>query len=329
MGNDLLHLVPVRSGPPRDRDSNGERRRVGVEIELGGLSEEQVAETVRHCLGGEIDRGSRHELHVRGTELGDIEVCLDTAYKDSGNPAIEKAVELGRGLIPVEIVTKPIPFEAMGRLDELVDRIREAGGAGTRDRLLNGYGVHFNVSVVSLDAEGIVPVVRAFALIEDWLRADVAVDLARRVLPFVERYPRAFVDAIAREGAGWSLEDLMTAYLALTPTRNRSLDMLPILREIDEERVVAALGDAARAVTARPAYHYRLPDSRIGDPHWSLALEWSRWSLVEHVAARPDLLDGLSRSWLEYRNALTTTPSDWLARSGGMLEGSFCPERTA
>lgn len=308
---------------PTPDGEGGAARRVGVEIELGGLDERQVAEVVSECLGGRVEPVGGNVLEVRDTALGDLEVYLDTAFKDPDNPAIKRAVEMGRSLIPVEIVTDPIPHDDLPALDRLVEALREAGAKGTEDHLLNGYGVHFNVAVAARTAEHIVPVVRAFALLEDWLRATDPIDFSRRVLPFVDRYPRAFLDLAAREGGTWSLADLTRVYLERTPTRNRALDLLPLLREIDEERVLAALGGDAASVSARPAYHYRMPDSRVGDPLWSLAREWEQWCLVEQVAERPDLLAELAEAWIGYKDAMTTTPSDWVGRVDAILAREF------
>ncbi len=311
---------------PDPEDREGKPRLVGVEIELGDLSEDEVARIASDCLGGKVARAGGNVLEVQGTAIGDLEVYLDTAFKDADNPAIEKAVDLGRSVIPVEIVTEPIPHGDLPKLDALVAALREAGATGTKGHLLNGYGVHLNVSVSSKKAEDIVPIVRAFALLEDWLRHADPIDLARRVLPFVDRYPRDFLDAVADEGESWGLDDLIRVYLEKTPTRNRALDLLPLLRELDEQAVVSALGDDATSVNARPAYHYRLPDSRIGDPDWSLGQEWAQWCLIEQVAARPDLLRALSEAWIAYKSALTTTPSDWVEKVDAILKREFGEE---
>ncbi|WP_424934180.1 amidoligase family protein [Amaricoccus macauensis] len=312
---------------PKPDDDDGKPRRVGVEIELGGLNEQRVAEIAVDCLGGTIEPKPGNVVEVVGTAIGDLDIYLDTAFKAHENPAVQKAVEMGRSVIPVEIVTDPIPHSDLPELDRLVDALREAGGKGTEDHPLNGYGVHFNVAVAAMSSEAIVPIVRAFALLEDWLRSTDPIDFSRRILPFVDRYPRAFLDAAASEGANWDLSALLQTYLRLTPSRNRALDLLPLLREMNEDAVVAALGsDAASSVNARPTFHYRLPDSRVGDPNWSLAHEWNSWCLVEQVAARPDLLESLAAGWRDYRAQLTTTPRDWVDEVDTRLRKTFGEE---
>jgi len=145
-------------------------------------------------------------------------------------------------------------------------------------------------------------VARAFALLEPWLRARDPLDLSRRVLPFTAPFPRAFADALAAapelDTAG--LFDLVDRHLS---SRNHALDLLPAYAHLAPARF-ARHPAAGGAVSARPAYHFRMPESRIDEAGWSLGYEWRRWWLVERVAADPDLLGrlaelraGTARAW--------------------------------
>ncbi|MEM6354465.1 MAG: amidoligase family protein, partial [Pseudomonadota bacterium] len=80
------------------------------------------------------------------------------------------------------------------------------------------------------------------------------------------------------------------------PTRNRPLDLLPILADLDADRVRAAL--PSEKIKPRPAYHYRLPDCRIDDAAWSPRDEWLRWLAVERLAANSALLERAMRERL-------------------------------
>ncbi|MEX5727330.1 hypothetical protein Ga0609869_000683 [Rhodovulum iodosum] len=304
---------------PRPDTAEGRPRRVGVEIEFGGLTEMETAALVQAVLGGRVVEDTPHEFVVDGTTLGDVEVCLDTALRDKAGTALaDLGLELGRAVVPVEIVTAPLTPDDLPHLEDLRKRLRAGGAQGSGGGLFLGFGVHLNPEIEGPEVGHILPVVRAYALLEDWLRKADPIDPSRRLLPFVDPYPRSFVDRLA--GApDWSLGALIDAYLEETPTRNRGLDMLPVFRHLDEARVLAGLDDAS-AVSARPAYHYRLPDSRLDDPEWTLAYEWNRWVMVERLANRPDALERLARDWLEYREAWTTTRPDWLAHVEARLD---------
>ncbi|TCP61979.1 putative amidoligase enzyme [Rhodovulum bhavnagarense] len=307
---------------PRDRflplsprmTAKGFPRRVGVEIEFGGLTETEAAQQVVAALGGRIGQIDAHELSVQDTTLGDIGICLDTAWRDkAGNALADLGLDLSRAVVPVEIVTPPLAPDDMPELENLRGHLCKAGATGSRKGMFLGYGLHLNPEIADETAGAILPVLRAFALLEDWLRNADPIDPSRRVMPFIEPYPRRFVDRLAGEARTWSLDALVEAYLADTPTRNRGLDLLPCLRHLDEDRLCAALGDEARSVSARPAFHYRLPDCRIDEIGWRIAYEWNRWAMVEALAARPMDLDRLADDWLDYRGQFISTRPDWLA----------------
>ncbi|WP_209426569.1 amidoligase family protein [Pararhodobacter sp. SW119] len=293
---------------PRPSRADGRPRAIGIEIEFAGLSVEAAGALVAREWGGAVRSVDERTLLVEGTRFGEIRVELDIAL---GDPTAEKVVAGTLGeLVPVEIVTPPLSPQDLPQAEALVDALRAAGARGTRDALAFGFGVHLNPEIAAESADFILPVVRAFALLEDWLRASEPVDLARRILPFIAPWPRALIDRIAAEGGQWGIDDLTATYLALSPTRNRSLDLLPLLEHLRQDQVIAALGKG-KTKGGRPAFHYRLPEARIDEPEWTLAYEWNRWCVIERVAARPGLLEDLAEGWRDYRAALTSLRGDW------------------
>jgi hypothetical protein len=65
--------------------------------------------------------------------------------------------------------------------------------------------------------------------------------------------------------------------------------MLPLFTFLAPDKVRAAVDDPR--LKARPALHYRLPDSRIDEPGWSVVTEWNRWArTVEALADDPGRL---------------------------------------
>jgi hypothetical protein len=87
-------------------------------------------------------------------------------------------------------------------------------------------------------------------------------------------------------------------YLAFNPTRNRDLDLLPLLHYFDETRVRAVLPN--EKINGRPTFHYRLPDARLSDPGWSIAPDWNRWVCVERLAADRERLDAFGAAFLSF-----------------------------
>jgi len=84
---------------------------------------------------------------------------------------------------------------------------------------------------------------------------------------------------------------LIDDYLEHNPTRNRALDMLPLFSYLDKERVAAKVPD--RKIKSRPTFHYRLPNSEVGKPGWTIFEAWTDWVTVEEIADSPAQLKGL------------------------------------
>ncbi len=314
---------------PVARTAEGSIRGVGLELEFIGPDVARTVSALREVLGGEAE-GGPHSQHLRDSSIGDIKVLLDMGFvqREGLDPDLKRVVgEIGSVLVPVEIVLPPLPHDALHRIDPAIDALRAAGAQGTSRGALYAFGMHINTEVISLAVEDIYPVLRAFALIEDGIRDGHPIDIGRRMLPFVDPYPRAFVDALARgEGQGYAA-DLIALYIEHNATRNRGLDLLPILRTMDAAQVRALL-PAGEKGGARPTFHYRLPDCRIDEAGWSPEVEWSVWTAVERVAADPALIDALAEGWLAHRARWTTLRTDWPPRIDAILrEGGYAELR--
>ncbi|RXV59827.1 hypothetical protein C6W92_14565 [Roseovarius sp. A46] len=302
---------------PQPLNAEGEARRVGVEIELGGLDEARVARIVADRLGGRADQEDSHIWAVRESGIGDVEVYLDIFLRKAQKSRLrDLALDLGREVVPVEIVTEPLDMDGLARLDDLRETLRDAGAQGSGAGLVFGFGVHFNIEVASgADADTVRPLL-AYALIEDWLRSAYPIDESRRLLPFTDPYPTDFVRALIEAGPEAARDHVTELYLELTPSRNRGLDMLPLFAHFDGPRVAAAISDKT---SARPTFHFRLPDCRIDEADWSLAREWWRWVAVERVARDDALLRRLSDAWLDDHGLVTLSRQHWAARAGRIL----------
>lgn len=301
------HFWPL----PKPKTQNGKPRRTGVEIEFTNLTETETANIVQTLWGGQAEADSEHEITISDTELGKVRIELDIALRDrTGSIIADKLLQWSRAVVPVEIVTEPLLETQLPRVEKLIDALVEAGAEGSQDGVFYGFGVHLNTEIAGEAAADVLPVVRAFALMEDWLRAIDPVDPSRRLLPFVDPWPRRLIDVLAVDGPSWGLDDLAASYADLTPTRNRGLDLLPLLDHLRPDMLAEAV-DAEKLKGGRPTYHYRLPEARLGAADWSLAYEWNRWILVERVAGNPSLLNELAEKWVDHRGGLTSLRSDW------------------
>lgn len=201
--------------------------------------------------------------------------------------------------LPVELVCPPVEIAELARLDEMTRRLRRAGALGTRESVVYAFGLQLNLDLPAMDAGTILRYLRAYLLCADWLRRDIGIDLTRRVLPFIQPYPKTYIQRVLAPGYEPNLGQLIDDYLVYNPSRNRDLDLLPLFTFLAPQKVRAAVDDPR--LKARPALHYRLPDSRIDDPDWGIVQEWNRWArTVEALAEDPDRLQAMAQSYRRY-----------------------------
>jgi hypothetical protein len=295
--------------PPILANAQGRTRTVGVEVEFAGITAEAAAKALALALGGGVRQKDPHAFSIRNSKLGDIAVELDMRYVHADRKGTSLLETMGakfaswfgsavRHVIPCELVTAPVPIDKLHEVDRALAVLRDAGAKGTQDGALYAFGLHFNPETPRLEAETIVPIVKAFALLNPWLRRQVAPDATRHFLGFADPFPPDYVRRLVTPDYRPDVSTFVEDYLGANPTRNRDLDMLPMLAQIDEERVRARLPN--EKINKRPAFHYRLPDARISDPGWSIAPDWNRWVAVERLAFDRDRLEALGRAYLTF-----------------------------
>lgn len=299
--------------------TEGKPRLTGVEIELGGLDEATCARLCARHLGGKARQVDDAIWRIEDTSIGTVKAYLDTALRHAEKTALRDAtLMLGREVIPVEIVTEPLDRDGLIALDRLRDILRQAGAVGSRSGMFFGFGVHLNVQIASPDKAGVVPPLLAYALIEDWLRAANPIDQTRRVLPFTAPYPWRLVRRLITLGCTADLRHVIDAYAQEAPSRNHGLDMLPVFAWLDPSRIGPVLTETT---SARPAFHFRLPDCRIDEPGWTLDREWRRWHTVERIAGDKDALAALAHGWEADHAGVSLSRTAWAENCGEILRG--------
>ncbi|MEQ8349652.1 MAG: amidoligase family protein [Sneathiellaceae bacterium] len=308
---------------------DGRPRRIGVELEFGGLSIATACAVVQELFDGTTIPLSAWQARVAGTVHGDFEIRLDSrlAQVDATvgddllgllqREAAEVAGEVLSVWTPCEISAPPVPLAALPQMDRLAAALRAAGAEGSGARPHYAYALQLNPEVRALDVAEVLRTLQSFLLLEDWLRAGCLRDLSRRVSLFVRPFPEDYRRAVLQPGYRPDWDRLIIDYLMANPTRNRDLDMLPLFASV-RPGLVAALSDDPR-VKPRPAYHYRLPDSRLDEPGWSVTGEWRRWARVEVLAADEQRFAQVRRAFLEWGDLLDPADwQDWLAGRQGL-----------
>ena len=285
-------------------DEGGEER-VGVEIEFAGLDAHAAARVLAHALGGEAVPGGPHDARVTGGPLGELELELDTRYArpPAGQSGLvdraletlgarEEALKLLSAVVPVELITEPLSPAQFPLLDRAVAALREAGATGTEAAARYAFGMHLNIALEHGGTERAIRIAAAYSFAERWLRDRFPVDPSRRVVPFIDPYPKGWKVELAEAMAGGRVPDLeafVRLYQTYNPSRNRGLDLWPLLAHLAPDTVERVHGRPVKK--PRPAFHYRWPDSRVGDPGWSPWQALERWRGIERAADDPDRLE--------------------------------------
>lgn len=330
-----MSVMKRYASPPLAHTNNGDVRRLGVELEFTGMELADVSRLVADVFDGEIESDSDYEEVVDTRELGRFSIELDFEYlKTRGRteaPAdgglIENIEQLSEQaiaaiawrVVPLEVVTPPIPLDRLADIDTLVSRLRAAGALGTSQSPIYAFGLHLNPEMPSLDAKTVLAYLQAFLCLHDWLVEREKVDLSRRLTPYVNAFPDEYVTRVLAADYTPVLDELVDDYLASNADRNRALDLLPLFAHLDEARVRRAIDDPR--IKARPTLHYRLPDCRIDDEDWGVHSAWSHWVVVEEFAADSAARAALCAAYLQHLDrGLTALLEPWASECARLIE---------
>ena len=313
--------------PPLVQNNSGETRTAGFEIEFGAEDCVGVSKIIKDIFGGQLEKINPHYYKILDSKLGTFSVQLDTQFAhpelheegDEDKKDIdvmldgvkEKLCEvigdIGKAVVPYEVITAPIPINRLDELNSLVEGLEKFGVEGTKESMLYAFGVHINPEAPSLKPESILNHLRAFLLLSDWLHETMEINITRQLSPYIDTFPLSYALKILSPNYCPDLDELIDDYLDENPTRNRELDLLPLFTHLDKSRVQSRLDDGL--TSARPTYHYRLPDCRLNDPNWSLAEEWNLWARVEKLADSPSKLKAMSKAYIA--NFEKLVPGNW------------------
>lgn len=320
--------------PERLTTAEGKDRHVGVEIEFAGVQPDAIATRIKNLFGGKVRRKTRFEVDVNATRFGDFEIVLDSVYlkrlatqeadKQQAPGQLEtitadllaRASEL---LVPWEVVAPPIALADAQMLCELVADLRRDGALGTRQAPQFAFGLHLNPELPSLGSNTIVNYLRAYFCLYDWIAAREKIDMTRKLTPYINHFGKAYVRKVIEWDYQPSLQQLIDDYLEYNPTRNRSLDLLPLFAHIDEARVRAMVDDDR--IKPRPTFHYRLPNCDIDNPDWNLDNPWRCWLKVEKLSNDESRLRKFCAAYGEVLDSLIPPIGEnrWLIQSEALL----------
>ncbi|MCC9135168.1 amidoligase family protein [Pontibacter silvestris] len=305
-------------------NAKGDLRKVGFELEFANVGIEESVQIVQELYGGQVQKKHRFSQKVVDTRLGDFSIEIDLkllnekTYKAPldklninlqdiklGESTLEFEVEtalenLARTVLPYEIGTPPVACTELEQLELLRKALYEHRAEGTKAFLTNAYGTHINPELPDTDIATILNYLRAFLLLYPWLLKAGETDFARRMTSFINPYKADYTALVLNPTYKPDLDKLIEDYHLYNPDRNRPLDLYPLFAALREEKIsqYTNLGK----VKARTTFHYRLPNSSVADPNWSLAQEWNLWVVIEELANDPERLEQMCLEYLTLKD---------------------------
>lgn len=305
--------------PPITTNSSGSERSVGVEFEFTGVDMEDSSEMVARLYGGKVKQLSSFEFKVVDSRFGDFGLELDAQmirekkYEKilksigidlsdfEGQELFEDSLKgLASSVVPYEIITPPIPLSKMSELTKLVDELRKHKAKGTGSSVVYAFGLHLNPEIPSESTSDLLNYLRAYVLLDPWIRKDARIDVSRRITPFINPFEDDYLAHILNPDYAPNQTEFIEDYFKFENGRNRPLDMQPLFMYLDEDLTSTLIEDSL--TTSRPTFHYRLPNCSLDDESWTMADEWNRWVLVEKFAEFDDLLEACCETYLQMKD---------------------------
>lgn len=322
--------------PDARLNSEGEERRVGVEVELSGLSYEVLVDHAARLLDAPAKAVSRYVTRIE-TGLGPFTIELDSdpikeldladerlprSIRELGGQAMEVIDAAAERVVPLEIVTPPIPLSHLQDVETLVDELHLLGALGSREAIYFAFGLQLNPELPDLEPATIIRYLQAFAALYDWLKARHQLDISRKFTTYIEPWVSRYTDLLMEDDYAPDQKQVMRDYLEFNPTRNRALDLLPLFAHLDADLLGQYVRDPR--IKSRPTLHYRLPDCDIDNPEWHFSSVWNDWVILEQIANRADDLAELRELFRDSRkfsfhnltHSWQETTDHWLRNKG-------------
>ncbi|HAW92708.1 TPA: alpha-L-fucosidase [Candidatus Azambacteria bacterium] len=301
-------------------------RRYGIEIEFSGLELADVQQLVARHLSLSASESGRYRYKLTGDPAGDWLVELDFQLlarmgeqkfnADSLTDNLQESLEtivaaVAKKVVPLELVTPPLPFAELSKVTELITLLHKAGAKGSSESLRYAFGLQLNPEIPSTDARLLLAIIRAFVCLQPWLRQRENIDIVRTLTSYIEPYPAAYQQKIINKDYQPDLAELIDDYLTFNPSRNRALDCLPLFMHLDKARVRAVTTD--KLIKSRPAFHYRLPSCEIHQADWSLQRAWDGWAQVEMLANDQTRLQQCMTAYQHYMAKTGRFEKSWIS----------------
>ncbi|WP_434581245.1 amidoligase family protein [Sulfurimonas sp. NW15] len=305
--------------PPVRINASNELRKVGFELEYSAIELQKSAELLIETLeSGSMEKINPYHYKIRDTCYGDFNLILDFQFLISQglqkwlqNIGLDQFIEteialaleefiatLSQTIVPYEITTPPLPLDKIAIIEKIKETFRINGALGTDANPLYAFGFHINPQAFSFEVTEIIDTLRAFFILYETLVLWLQPDIVRRISPYIKPFEEEYIQKVLKTSYKPDMNRFICDYLQYNPTRNRALDLLPLLAWIDSNQVFKTLPE--EKISPRPAYHYRLPNSKVDKKEWHTYDAWNSWVIIEKLAQDKEMLAQLAGEYSKY-----------------------------
>lgn len=318
--------------PDNTTNHEGKERNVGVELEFSGVEPKMILECIVQCFNGSIEKESVFKYQVRETEMGGFTLELDAQLLqsivsehdqvDSDDKVYKIAENLlktaAEQLVPWEVVAPPIKVSNLYKLTSLFNCLRKKGALGTRHAARYAFGLHLNPELPNFKSNTLVQYMQAYLCLYDWIYYQEKIDLTRKISPYIDHFKKDYILKVVDKNYQPDSDSFIEDYIEHNPTRNRSLDLLPLFAHLNKKWIKNL--KEKDLVKARPTFHYRLPNCDIDNPDWNLDCSWKLWLKVEQLANQPKILSLFINEFREdYQRFGRAIDNKWVNRCDELI----------
>ena len=294
---------------------DSEPRRAGFEFEYTGIPIRQCADLLAEEFQGVVEMESDLKYTVMNSQIGNLKVIADwelaqqiargeyqnlpKLFRELIQESVKKFGTIKTLFIPWEIVTEPLHYSDFPKLERMRELLRKHKAKGVTESFAFAFGTHINCEAPDLTLNTVLRYLRAFLVLYPSLVKSLDVHLGRRALSFIDPFPNKYAKLVLDRKYQPDWEEFTHDYLCWNNTRNRSLDLLPLLCHCRKDLLEKVSPSFQHLIKPRPAFHYRLPNSDFGNSDWRIAHVWNSWIAIETLATEHDRLAELceKRRW--------------------------------
>jgi len=166
---------------------------------MNGVTLDHVTQLLSKTFSLSVKTPGRYERLLSGDPAGEWVVELDfdllkkmgrkehqlETFSGELNDSAETLLkQVSLPVVPLEIVSPPLPLDRLIEIEELIVALRNIGARGTSDQLTNAFGMQFNPEIHSQETHQLTAFIKAFLCCYEWIYERSKVNLMRRMTRF-------------------------------------------------------------------------------------------------------------------------------------------------